>query len=65
MTQKRKLHQTSAIGKWQIIFKPKPKHYDCPEEYAYIEIITGVMAVVILKTSEYTKANREDSEKYV
>ena len=51
MTQKRKLHQTLPIGKRLKNSKPKPKHYDCPEGYAFIETITGRTRIRVLLDS--------------
>ena len=51
MTQKRELHQMLPIGKRLKNSKPKPKHYDCPEGYAYIETITGCTRIRVLLDS--------------
>ena len=51
MTQKGRLHQTLPIGKRLKATKPKPKHYDCPEGYAYFETIKGRTRVRILLDS--------------
>ena len=48
MTQKRKLHQTFPSGKQLKNSKPKPKHYDCPEGYAFIETVTGRTSIRVL-----------------
>ena len=39
------------IGKRLKYFKPKPKHYNCPEGYAYIETITGRTRIRVLLDS--------------
>ena len=39
------------IGKRLKHSKPKPKHYDCPEGYAFIETITGRTRIRILLDS--------------
>ena len=51
MIQKRRLHQTLPIGKRLKATKPKPKHYDCPETYAYVEPIKGRTRVRVLLDS--------------
>ena len=49
--QKQTLHQTLPIGKRLKPTKPKPKHYDCPEGYAYVETIKGRTRVRVLLDS--------------
>ena len=49
--QKRRLHQTLPIGKRLKATKPKPKHYESPEGYAYIETIKGRTRVRVLLDS--------------
>ena len=51
MTQKRRLHQTLPICKRLKVTKPKPKHYNCPEGYAYVETIKGRTRVRVLLDS--------------
>ena len=51
MTQRRTLHQTLPIGKRLKATKPKPKYYDCPEGYAYVETIKGRTRVRVLLDS--------------
>ena len=51
MKQKRKLHQTLVIGKRLKATKPKPKHHDCPEGYAYVETIKGGTCIRVLLDS--------------
>ena len=51
MTQKQKLHQTLPIGQKLKAGNPKPKHYDCPEGYTYIETIKGFTRIRFLLDS--------------
>ena len=51
MRQKPKLHQILPIGKRLKATKPKPKHYDCPEGYAYVETIKSRTRIRVLLDS--------------
>ena len=51
MAQKRKLHQTLPIGQRLKATKPKPKRYDCPEGYTYVETIKGRTRIRVLLDS--------------
>ena len=51
MTQKPKIYQTLPIGKILKTSKPKRKHCDCLDGYAYIETIKGRTRVRVLSNS--------------